>query len=109
MWLLYRLDNIEEIIEGLLGAKVKLFVPSCAFREIQQLSASDKVFRRTLHTAKMFPRHKDGCEPSISSTDCLLKQVGVLRKVIHVDCLLLTMICTWQVRNRHLLCRRWQP
>jgi rRNA-processing protein FCF1 len=74
----YRLkeDNLEEQFSHLLGGKVRLFVPSCALRELQQLAKDDKLYKAAAALARKFVRHKDACPPEMPNSECLLKQLG---------------------------------
>ena len=71
-----RYENLEGIISTLLGGKVKLFVPSCAVRELRELAKEDADFRKAASLARAFVRHKDNCPPSQPNSECILKQVG---------------------------------
>jgi hypothetical protein len=69
-------ENLEGIISALLGGKVRLFVPSCAVRELRELVKDDKEFKAAAALARSFVRHKDKCPPSQANSECLLKQVS---------------------------------
>eukprot|EP00892_Ulva_mutabilis_P012720 jgi/Ulvmu1/9820/UM056_0061.1 len=69
-------DNIEDMISTLLGGKVRLFVPSCAMRELRDLAKQDKAYSAAVALARKFLRHKDACAPTESTHGILLKQVG---------------------------------
>jgi rRNA-processing protein FCF1 len=71
-----RHDNINDLIGSLLGSKVRLFVPSCAMRELRDLAKNDKAYQAAVALARKFVRHKDGCPPTDTASDIILKQVG---------------------------------
>jgi rRNA-processing protein FCF1 len=75
--LMYRCDNLEDQISALLGAKVRLFVPSCVMRELRDMAKTDKAYRGTVALARKFVRHKDACPPEESTSDILLQQIGM--------------------------------
>jgi rRNA-processing protein FCF1 len=56
---------------------VKLFVPSCAVRELRELAKDDKEFKAAASLARNFMRHKDNCPPEQANSECILKQLGV--------------------------------
>lgn len=65
------------MVSTLLGGKVKLFVPSCAMRELRDLAKQDKAYSAAVALARKFLRHKDACAPTESTQEILLKQVGM--------------------------------
>lgn len=64
------------MIGTLLGGKVRLFVPSCAMRELRDMAKQDKAYSAAVALARKFLRHKDACAPTESTHEILLKQVG---------------------------------
>lgn len=64
------------MVSTLLGGKVRLFVPSCAMRELRDLAKQDKTYSAAVSLARKFLRHKDACAPTESTHEILLKQVG---------------------------------
>lgn len=71
-------ENVEGIMGTLLGGKVKLFVPSCAVRELREMAKDDRTFQAAASLARSFMRHKDNCPPELPHSECLLKQLGAL-------------------------------